>query len=865
LSTWGCVVGSELPDDERSGVASAAQGIQQGMLEPRYPAIGMIALPTGPCTGTLIAPSYVLTAKHCAGANMAFKTGTSAADFNSVPVDQQIMHPTLDMMIVHLAWPIESIPPIRLTTATSVTPVGSQCMAVGFGNFTQANGTDTNSVKRSATVRVTASDNAFVTVTNVTGIPDNGDSGGPLLCNGMIEGVAKAKTPNVHWPGYNTLIYTAMSDNAWIQRTIGPVYSELPLQNGWTNTQYGTRNAAVALVSKDIVQFKGAIANGTDKLAFTLPIGFRPTTDVYVSVDLCNATQGRLCIRPTGAVTIETPDGFSNAQCFTSLEGASFAKSAIGFTPLTLQSGWSNAPFGTSNAAVSNLDGIVRFKGAVATATASTTPFVLPAEYRPTTSVYLPTNVCGAKKGRILIQTSGLVSVLAEGATGADAQCFTSLDGLSFIKDTLGTTTQPLQGNWTGAPFSTAAPRLQIMSGVVHFMGAMKTTGTSGLAFTLPFAFRPTTTVYVPVDLCTATKGRLVIEPSGAVNVYAKGGTFANAACYTGLDGVAFTLSDFTPLTLETSWRTSYFSLVNKPGFTIRSGFVHFQGSISSGYDGVAFRLPLDARPTGKVYVPVTLCDSAKGSLVIQTNGEVTILAEGGNFALAQCATFLDGASFAVSTSGFTALTLQNSWTPSSIGTRNAAVTSSGGIVRLAGAIAQPSGPMNALAFTLPSAFWPSTDVYVSVDQCIGTKGRLRIATNGAVFVSSEGHNSNAQCFTSLEGVSFAQSAAGFWPMTLQNGWTNAPYSTRNAAAINEAGIIRLQGAIATTGTNTTAFTLPVGFRPLGETRVAVDLCGGGKGSLRILPSGEVNVQPSAGGWANAQCFTSLEGAFFGL
>jgi hypothetical protein len=74
------------------------------------------------------------------------------------------------------------------------------------------------------------------------------------------------------------------------------------------------------------VHFKGAIGSGTSSVAFTLPAGFRPATDVYVPVDLCNTTNGRLYIVPSGVVQVEAEGGtFSNAQCFTSLDGASFA------------------------------------------------------------------------------------------------------------------------------------------------------------------------------------------------------------------------------------------------------------------------------------------------------------------------------------------------------------------------------------------------------------------------------------------------------------------------------------------------------------------------------------------------------------
>lgn len=48
-----------------------------------------------------------------------------------------------------------------------------------------------------------------------------------------------------------------------------------------------------------------------------------PDTAVYVPVDLCDATNGRLFIQANGVVTVQTETLFSNAQCFTSLDGAS--------------------------------------------------------------------------------------------------------------------------------------------------------------------------------------------------------------------------------------------------------------------------------------------------------------------------------------------------------------------------------------------------------------------------------------------------------------------------------------------------------------------------------------------------------------
>ena len=142
-------------------------------------------------------------------------------------------------------------------------------------------------------------------------------------------------------------------------------FSNLTLINGWVNAPFSTSNAAVKLVD-GIVRFQGAIGAGSTAQPFVLPTAFTPATDVYVPVDLCNATNGRLHITPSGAVNIDAENGaFNNAQCFTSLDGASFALSTVivfpgptfsSFVNLSPINGWFDAPFSTSNAAVDNVE-----------------------------------------------------------------------------------------------------------------------------------------------------------------------------------------------------------------------------------------------------------------------------------------------------------------------------------------------------------------------------------------------------------------------------------------------------------------------------------------------------------------------------
>jgi hypothetical protein len=341
--------------------------------------------------------------------------------------------------------------------------------------------------------------------------------------------------------GFMGCVGTTPSLDPEVASTTSPLIAEdLGLKNGWTNAPFSTRNAGLSLAS-GIVHLKGAIASGTGPLAFTLPGGFRPAANMYVPVHLCNATKGRLFIQPSGDVSIQTLGSFSDAQCFTSLEGATFAPSPTGFTTLSLSNGWTHAPFGTSNAAVEIIDGIVHFRGAISGGT-SAQVFTLPSQFRPATMVYVPVDLCGAAEGRLVIQPSGDVTVETRSGALSDAQCFTSLDGAWFTQNPSAFTTLSPVNGWTHAPYGTASAGVATIGGVVHLNGAIAF-GTSPSLFTLPSSFRPATSTYVPVDLCNATKGRLLIQPSGDATVQAEGGVFANAQCFISLEGASFSIA----------------------------------------------------------------------------------------------------------------------------------------------------------------------------------------------------------------------------------------------------------------------------------------------------------------------------------
>jgi hypothetical protein len=361
----------------------------------------------------------------------------------------------------------------------------------------------------------------------------------------FLGGFARLRTSGnrqVHGHGALALLFSAVllvalvtvGSTLAVAQFAGP--TPLTLTNGWTNYSFGTSVATVEEVT-GIVQLRGAIAtSGTNPVAFTLPAGLSPATDVYVPVDLCNATKGRIHIVPSGAVDVEAQT-FSNAQCFTSLDGASFAPSTAGFTALTLVNGWVNAPFSTSNAEAQKINGFVHFKGAISSGTTGVFT-TLPAPFRPTTDVYVPVDLCGATNGRIHIVPSGVVDVEAEGGTFSNAQCFTSLDGAWFAVAPSAFETLTLINGWTNGPFGTFIARAGGNYGIVFFRGAIAS-GTTAQPFVLPLTLRPVTTVYIHLDMCNATNGRLIIQPNGVATVQAET-AFSNAQCFTSLDGVSF-------------------------------------------------------------------------------------------------------------------------------------------------------------------------------------------------------------------------------------------------------------------------------------------------------------------------------------
>ncbi len=191
-------------------VASDEAAIQGGARVTAFPAVGVVRLSLAQsfCSGTLIAPDVVLTAAHCIEAEGekvdAFFTGSGKASPDDATdpgtlgmvrheVVEQVRFPTfeyfftcpnpdLDIALVRLKEPLSDVEPMALGDAPAS---GASCTAVGFGAHDEG-GVTTFLEKRAAKVEIVDVRETSLDVTGDDGNADRGDSGGPLLCDGVL-------------------------------------------------------------------------------------------------------------------------------------------------------------------------------------------------------------------------------------------------------------------------------------------------------------------------------------------------------------------------------------------------------------------------------------------------------------------------------------------------------------------------------------------------------------------------------------------------------------------------------------------------------------------------------------------------------
>jgi secreted trypsin-like serine protease len=172
------------------------------------------------CTATIIAPTWILTAKHCvSGGQLSFRIGSlDQSSGGTVANGAQIYNnPSSDLSLVRLDRSV-SATYSRLGQPGSVT-VGQSVQVYGWGATSQC-GSEANCQSqflKVANVTVTggcrdAYNGSAICARRGNGITAGGDSGGPMMANGVQVGVASTSDRQTTTAYTNVTAY-----RSWIQ------------------------------------------------------------------------------------------------------------------------------------------------------------------------------------------------------------------------------------------------------------------------------------------------------------------------------------------------------------------------------------------------------------------------------------------------------------------------------------------------------------------------------------------------------------------------------------------------------------------------------------------------------------------------